>query len=167
MHMATYIESTAQRFKDFDLTKGIPYRELVGSLLWIVLCVMGPELLRVKDLAKRSDSYVMDDYTDALIVLDRIISCKDHGIVFRRGGATKDFVPSKSRLGGGLENVADDEVHSTGDHGVLNELEEANLYKLDSMDDANLDVEKIFADTNYRFTKVAYSDASFAVGLTI
>jgi hypothetical protein len=49
MHMTTYIESTAQRFKDFDLSQGIPYRELVGSLLWIVLCVIGPELLRVND----------------------------------------------------------------------------------------------------------------------
>ena len=41
MHMATYIQSTVDRFANFDLTKGIPYRELVGSLLWIVLCVMG------------------------------------------------------------------------------------------------------------------------------
>ena len=30
MHMATYIASTVQRFADFDLSKGIPYRELVG-----------------------------------------------------------------------------------------------------------------------------------------
>ena len=73
MHMATYIESTVQRFKDFDLSKGLPYRELVGSLLWIVLCVIGPELLRVKDLAKRSNSYTKEDYDDALKVLDRIV----------------------------------------------------------------------------------------------
>ncbi len=164
--MATYIDSTAQRFKDFDLSHGIPYRELVGSLLWIVLCVMGPELLRVKDLAKRSNSYTLEDYTDALKVLDRIISFKNQGIIFRRGGANKEFVPSKSRLGGGLENVVDNDAHSTGDHGMLNELEESNLYKLDSMDDAHLDIEKILADTNYRFTKVAYSEASFAVGVT-
>ncbi len=36
MHMATYIDTTLQRFENFDLSKGIPYRELVGSLLWIV-----------------------------------------------------------------------------------------------------------------------------------
>jgi hypothetical protein len=41
MHMETYIKYTVQRFTDLDLSKGIPYRELVGSLLWIVLCVMG------------------------------------------------------------------------------------------------------------------------------
>ncbi len=33
MHMATYIQSTMDRFKAFDLSKGVPYRELVGSLL--------------------------------------------------------------------------------------------------------------------------------------
>jgi hypothetical protein len=76
MHMATYIDSTVQRFHSFDLTKGIPYRELVGSLLWIVLCVIGPELLRVKDLAKRSNHYTMEDYQDALKVLDRIVEVK-------------------------------------------------------------------------------------------
>jgi hypothetical protein len=63
-----------------------------------------------------------------------------------------------------LENV--DEGYSTGDQGI-NELEENNLYKLDSdLDDATLDIEKILAETNTRFTKVAYSDASFAVGET-
>jgi hypothetical protein len=54
MHMETYIQSTVDRFAKFDLSQGIPFRELVGSLLWIVLCIMGPELLRVKDLARRS-----------------------------------------------------------------------------------------------------------------
>jgi hypothetical protein len=166
MHMATYIDSTVQRFTAFDVSKGIPYRELVGSLLWIVLCVMGTELLRVKDLAKRSNSFTIEDYNDALQVLDRIVSSKHYGIIFRRGGANKEFIPSKTRLGGGLENV-DEEVYSTGDQGQVNELEENNLYKLDpEFDDASLDIAKVLADTNNRFTKVAYSDASFAVGET-
>ncbi len=56
-----------QRFIDFDLSKGIPYRELVGSLLWIVLCVMGTELPRVKDLARRSNEYTIDDYNVAVL----------------------------------------------------------------------------------------------------
>jgi hypothetical protein len=169
MHMATYIESTIQRFKDFDLSKGLPYRELVGSLLWIVLCVIGPELLRVKDLAKRSNSYTMEDYTDALKVLDRIVDSKHHGILFRRGGATKEYVPANSRLGGGLEDLENvvEAIYSIGDEAVINELEENNLYKLDSIvDDSDLDIVKTLADVNARFTKVAYSDASFAVGET-
>ena len=166
MHMATYIESTVQRFTDFDLTKGIPYRELVGSLLWIVLCVIGPELLRVKDLAKRSNSYTIDDYHDALKVLDRVVASKHHGIIFRRGGAHKEYVPSKTRLGGGLEN-GNEETYSIGDQVSINELEENNLYKLDpNIDDMELDIIKVLADVNDRFTMVAYSDASFAVGET-
>jgi hypothetical protein len=164
MHMATYIDSTVQRFKDFDLSNGIPYRELVGSLLWIVLCVIGPELLRVKDLAKRCNKYAIEDYTEALKVLDRIVLSKHLGIIFRRGGAHKEFIPSKTRLGGGLEIT--DDAYSIGDQGVINELEENNLYKLDHHDEAQFDITKSLADTNNRFTKVAYSDASFAVGET-
>jgi hypothetical protein len=138
------------------------------------LCVMGPELLRVKDLAKRSNTYTMDDYQDALKVLDRLDQSKQNGILFRRGGAHKEFVPSKIRLGGGLENEMENgaeqgniESFSTGDQGLVNELEENNLYKLDpNFDDAQLDIEKVLAKENNRFTKVAYSDASFAVGET-
>ena len=117
MHMATYIDATVQRFQDFDLSTGIPYRELVGSLLWIVLCVLGTELLRVKDLAKRCNNYDIEDYKDALKVLDRIVSCKHYGILFKRGGANREFIPANTRLGGGLEGLEDLGAHvfSTGD----------------------------------------------------
>jgi hypothetical protein len=36
MGMQTYIQSTMDRFADFDTPIGIPYREIVGCLLWIV-----------------------------------------------------------------------------------------------------------------------------------
>jgi hypothetical protein len=55
--MGTYIETTVERYRSFDITSGVPFRELVGCLLWIVLNILGPELLRVKDLAKRSNDY--------------------------------------------------------------------------------------------------------------
>jgi hypothetical protein len=101
MHMATYIESTVQRFTGFNLSHGLPYRELVGSLLWIILCVMGTELLRVKDLARCSNKYTLDDYdyNEPLQVLDRINSQKHYGIIFRRGGAGTEYVPACTRLG--------------------------------------------------------------------
>jgi hypothetical protein len=38
---------------------------------------MGPELLRVKDLAKRSHKFTIDDYNDAIKALDRIYLLKD------------------------------------------------------------------------------------------
>ena len=168
MHMATYIQSTLERFQEFDLSKGVPYRELVGSLLWIVLCVMGPELLRVKDLAKRSHKYTLEDYNDAVKTLHRIVSLKQFGIIFRRGAAGSEYIPANTRHGGGLENVGDnEEPYSIGDEAMFNELEENNLYKLDpDLDDASLDIIKTLAPTNDRFTMVAYSDASFAVGET-
>ena len=31
----TYINETAERFLKFDLSHGVPYREIVGSLMWI------------------------------------------------------------------------------------------------------------------------------------
>ncbi len=41
------------------------------------------------------------------------------------------------------------------------------MYKLDPLvDDESLDIGKVLAPTNPRFKKVAYSDASFAVGLS-
>jgi hypothetical protein len=56
------------------------------------------------------------------------------------------------------------EVYSTGDGASLNELKENDLYKLDpNHDDLQLDIVKVLASTNSRFTKVSYVDASFAV----
>ena len=140
----------------------------MGSLLWIVLCVMGPELLRVKDLAKRSHKYTLEDYNDAVKTLHRIVSLKQFGIIFRRGAAGSEYIPANTRHGGGFENVGDDEVpYSIGDEALFNELEENNLYKLDPyLDDESLDIIKTLAPTDDRFTMVAYTDASFAVGET-
>jgi hypothetical protein len=128
---------------------------------------MGPELLRVKDLAKRSNHFTLDDYNDALRVLDRVVQQKHLGLIFRRGGAGKEYKPDSTRLGGGLENAVSEEIYSIGDETRINDLEENNLYKLDPLlDDELLDIPKILAGTNSRFTKVAYTDASFAVGET-
>ncbi len=72
--------------------------------------------------SKRCNKYDIEDYNDALKVLDRIVLSKHYGILFRRGGANKEFIPSKTRLGGGLEEL--DQVYSTSDQAQLNELEE-------------------------------------------
>jgi hypothetical protein len=171
MHMKTYIESTVDRFLNFDLSQGAPFREIVGSLMWIVLCIHGPELLRVKDLARKSNNFTNDDYKQALKVLQRLVDRKDLGIMYRKGGAGKETVPANTRLGG----LEDKEVimlftsgntapYSTGDSTSICELKENDLYKLDFTEDANLDIKKSLAPTNNRFTVVSYADASFAVG---
>ena len=206
MHMGTYIEATMERFQNFNTTMGVPFREIVGSLLWIVLNIIGPELLRVKDLARRSNDFTVTDYDDALKVLKRIYERRSCGIIYKRGGAGKEYVPSSSRPEGGLKDGSDepdeyisaclpweydpvlkDFPNNTHSHGPnsqafvlhtcskdvgysiaeFNELDEKNLYRLNPLvDDLSVDLLKVLAPTNNRFTKVAYSDASFAVGIT-
>jgi hypothetical protein len=97
MSITSYIVTTQERFRSFDLSQGFPFRELVGCLLWITLCVMGPELLRVKDLARLSNSFTETDYKDGLKVLQRIYERRFHGIVIYRHAAGKEIVPSASR----------------------------------------------------------------------
>ncbi len=97
LSMTTYIETTVARFEQFDLSCGVPFRELVGCLLWITLCVLGPELLRVKDLARRSNSCTSSDYQDGLKVLQRISKRKLHGIVIFRNAATREVLPAYRR----------------------------------------------------------------------
>jgi hypothetical protein len=164
LHMQTYIESTHERFKGFDLTRGVPFREIVGCLLWICLCVMGPELLRVKDLARRSNSYNEEDYKDAVKVLDRIYERRMHGIIFLRGGAGKEIVPSNSRNGISISQpaVKNDNIGITTE---FNELRESSLYKVKD-EIADEDIRPVILPLNENYRLTIYADASFAVGPT-
>jgi hypothetical protein len=83
--MTTYIQATMDRFAIFDTTLGCPYREIVGCLLWIVLCVLGPDLVRVKDLAKRSNAPSAENYADAVKVLKRIYKRRSAAILLSLG----------------------------------------------------------------------------------
>jgi hypothetical protein len=66
-----------------------------------------------------------------------------------------------------LHTQVKEATFSIGDEADFNEFDEKNLYKLDPLvDDLAHDLAKVLAPTNKRFTKVAYSDASFAVGET-
>jgi hypothetical protein len=158
LHMQTYIESTYERFRKFDTTRGVPYREIVGCLLWICLCVMGPELLRAKDLARRSNVYTECDYQDALKVLERIYQRRHQGIVFMRGGAGTEVVPSNSRNGIPISDIID-----TGGDSVFNELREKSLYRVRD-EIAAEDIKPVILAINARYKLIIYADASFAVG---
>ena len=37
LSMENYIDTTVERFKTFDTSRGYPYRELVGCLLWMTI----------------------------------------------------------------------------------------------------------------------------------
>jgi hypothetical protein len=109
------------------------------------------------------------------------IELKWHNISSRRCwllAAGCEHVPASTRLGGGLElEVEDNNSEVTysigiGDSTEINEQEENNLCKCkwDAHEDEHLDINislvKQLAAINSRFTKVAYTDASFAVGET-
>ncbi len=97
LSMKNYIETTMERFTNFDLSQGYPYRELVGCLLWVTLSVMGPELLRVKDLARLSNCFGEPEYLAAMKVLKRIYVRRSHGIVIFRRAAGREIIPSSTR----------------------------------------------------------------------
>ncbi len=167
LHMETYIESIHERFHGFDVTKGFPFREIVGCMLWVCLNVMGPELLRVKDLARRSNDYTGDDYREALKVLNRIHARRTHGIVILRGGAGSEIVPSSTRTPKLAGQIVSTKVvapnDNTGSHTAVNELREKALYKVRD-EIADLDIRPVILPLNDRYNLIIYADASFAVG---
>jgi hypothetical protein len=144
--------------------------------------VMGLELLRVKDLARRSNSYTALDYKDALVaVLLRIEKRKHHGIVIFRSAAGHEWRPSSSRTSMPiLESPLDD----TGSviPPEANELRQQSLCQSSTVgrlsdlpvlnpvppyaiaDVSELDIPRIVLAINDRYNLIVYGDASFAIG---
>ncbi len=177
LSMRNYIETTMERFKDFDLSQGYPYRELVGCLLWITLNVMGPELLRVKDLARLSNSFGEPEYTMALKVLRRIFVRRHQGIVMFRHAAGREIVPSATRpqaipLGDPQEGVDDLGANISQQE---NEITKHSLCQGKALisdvglsytveDSEQFDIPRMALPVNLRYRLMGYGDASFAVG---
>jgi hypothetical protein len=184
LSMTTYIDSTVARFEQFDLSCGVPFRELVGCLLWITLNVLGPELLRVKDLARRSNSFTHSDYQDGLKVLKRLAQRKLHGIVIFRNAATREILPAYRRplpddpppLG---DDVGDFLASPDGSEVTLKSLCQAKaVVSLPSSpmtdssppipylipDDDAIDIPRVDLPVNRRYRLIAFGDASFAIG---
>jgi hypothetical protein len=181
LSMESYISTTMDRFQNFDTSQGYPYREVVGCLLWITLCVMGPELLRVKDLARRSNAYTEVDYKEAMKVLKRVFARREHGIVITRGAAGKELIPSASRSVAPVESDGDSlglDSPSRDETGAFivesqNEVRQRSLFLAQRVpsgseyavsDPENLDICRVVMPINSRYSLVVYGDASFAVG---
>jgi hypothetical protein len=178
MGMATYVQSTMDRFQDFDLTIGLPYRELVGCLLWIVLCVNGPDLVRVKDLAKRSNTATAADYDDAFKVLRRIYKRRHAVIYFKRGYAGREIIPSDTRPD--PTELTEPDISSLSSILTLATTvspalttDFSSMAAHHSQDDfvmhyaeshKEMDLTTPLLPTTDRFTVIAYTDAAFAVG---
>jgi hypothetical protein len=189
LSMTTYIETTVSRFEQFDLSCGVPFRELVGCLLWITLGVLGPELLRVKDLARRSNSYTSSDYNDGLKVLKRIEERKLHGIVIYRNAASREVLPAYRRpspddplplvddTGDFIESCDEGEVtlkslcHAKAvvslplSPSVSSDSQHSALNSEYSVpDDTAIDIPRVDMPVNSRYRLIAFGDASFAIG---
>jgi hypothetical protein len=180
LSMSSYIAMTVDRFQNFDLRQGFPFRELVGCLLWITLGVMGPELLRVKDLARKSNSFTDVDYQAGLKVLNRIFERRHHGIVIYRHAAGREVVPASSRppkpgsvtmegpppdIGALIDESANELTHQALCKGKS--FASPYLPLSYSVDDADgLDLQRVTLPVNLRYSLVVFADASFAVGET-
>jgi hypothetical protein len=127
---------------------------------WVVLCVMGPELVRVKDLARRSNKSTPADYQDAFKVLKRIYWRRDMVIRFQQGSAGKEYVPSTTRPDYSDPSDPDPPmpIH------VYPDEEQFDAYRLLTESQMQLDIPEEVLPTNPRFPTVAYTDAAFAVG---
>ncbi len=185
LSMASYIDSTVSRFAEFDVSCGVPFRELVGCLLWDTLDVLGPELLRVKDLARRSNTFGESDYNDALKVLKRISERKNHGIVMFRHAAGRELLPSSVRPSPGESSSSGDDIGDVVDPSC-NEVLLKSLCKGKSLlsmgtvandaasfltaseynvsDGDEIDLRRVVLAVNPRYNLIVFGDASFAIG---
>ncbi len=167
MGMDTYIQSTMERFQQFDLSLGCPYREIVGCLLWIVMCVVGPDLLRVKDLARHCNNFDSSHYATAMKVLKRLYNRRSSVIRFQRGTAGRELVPSQFRpitpadifLTASLASSTLP-LETEVDADFILDSTAASLFEMQE----RLEIPDTPLPTNPRYNTIGYTDASFAVG---
>jgi hypothetical protein len=143
---------------------------------------MGPELLRVKDLARRSNSFTECDYHDALKVLSRIEQRKHHGIVIFKSAAGKEITPASTRDCDSSSEItpSPDDIGFpiTNDDNELRQqslCQASTLGKISASSDCptyavndpdELDIPRFILAINPRYNLIVYGDASFAVGDT-
>ncbi len=124
--------------------------------------MVGPELVRVKDLARRCNAPTLSDYTDALKVLKRIFKRRESAILFKRGYAGRDLIPSQVRPDPPITSLASTvSPRAVSPPGHL--TQEDVLDYFDSRQ-AAYDIHAVVLPTSTRFVTLAYTDASFAVG---
>jgi hypothetical protein len=123
--------------------------------------VVGPELIRVKDLARRSNAPTTEDYFLAVKALKRIAKRQDAVIQYRRSSAGRELIPLQTR--------------PTVDESIMDSktptLTQPNIIPASPQNSAiphrlpdPLDIVEVPLPTNSRFSMIAYTDASFAVG---
>jgi hypothetical protein len=179
--MQTYIKQAIERFEMADLSKGLPYRNLVGCLMWIACSVIGPILVKVKELTRYCNAYTEKEYKLALKLLHSLDSTT--GITFLRGGAYRERVPQLIRQVGESSSGSDNGKNVQGTDAesdilpsfdgftlrspdIVNEFGEKDLFReqdaQNHMQKKKI-TEKVMVIGTDRFRIVAYTDAAFAV----
>ena len=168
--MQTYLRQTIERFDMADISKGLPYRNLVGCLMWLACSVFGTVLTRVKELARHCNSYTLKEYNIALKLLRSLDPTT--GIVFLRGGAYREQTPQLTRRGGVSDTEHDaNDTEGESDHfdgfdiastDVVNEFGLKDLYRDEDSEEKLKEKEPDIPPTK-RFRIIGYSDAAFAV----
>jgi hypothetical protein len=160
LHMQTYISEMVTRFEAVDTTAGYPVRELVGCLIWVVCCVHGGDLMRVKALARCVNDFDAADYATGLKLMYRLQARTDKGIMFRRHGAGHETVPDNRRLKAEDGSVT---PYYIGPEDIQDEFGEKDVYRsCDVVEDAAHAAELNDIPESSEFTIVSYTDASFA-----
>ena len=160
LHMQTYISEMVTRFEAVDTTAGYPVRELVGCLIWVVCCVHGGDLMRVKTLARCVNYFDAADYATGLKLMYRLQARTDKGIMFRRHGAGHETVPDNRRLKAEDGSVT---PYYIGPEDIQDEFGEKDVYRsCDVVEDAAHAAELNDIPESSEFTIVSYTDASFA-----
>ena len=168
--MQTYLRQTIERFDMADISKGLPYRNLVGCLMWLACSVFGTVLTRVKELARHCNSYTLKEYNIALKLLRSLDPTT--GIVFLRGGAYREQTPQLTRRGGVSDTEHDaNDTEGESDHfdgfdiastDVVNEFGLKDLYRDEDSEEKLKEKDPDMPSTK-RFRIIGYSDAAFAV----
>ena len=120
-------------------------------------------------MARRSNAPTVSDYADAVKVLKRIYKRRHVAILFKKGYAGRELIPSQTRPIPDAPSTLPSESASVLSLATTVSLPDGHLSQSDVLDhfatmDTALDVPAIPLPTTQRFTTVAYTDASFAVG---
>ena len=154
----SYITRMLERFSNVDLSKGAPLRELVGSLIWTTQNLHAGELIRVKSHAPKLNDFTAHDYDDAIATMHAIAKLQDNGIVYRHGGAGKEFVPPSHRPDKIVNVSSPPLAPHLGHEEMINEFEESDIYTGDE-DPTAYGTYPI----NSHYCLTTYVDAAFAV----
>jgi hypothetical protein len=129
------------------------------------MCVNGPDLVRVKELARHCNAPTPSHYNSAFKFLKRIYNRRTAVLRFQRGSAGRELVPSNSRSDALILSLS-------ADVSVLPPIAFSSVPAPEPTSAVLTDMQRHFdiveppLPVNFRFSIMGYTDAFFAVGDT-